>query len=90
VANSYVNDIKDFLKENDIVKVKILNMEPGGKIGLSIRQAMAQPPPTTDNNFGSEHTQQDNTFEEKLARFMKDSNEKLIALKKHQEGKKGR
>ena len=84
VANVYVNDIKEFLKENDIVKVKVLNMEPGGKIGLSIKQAMEQPPPV-DNKAPL-----DNTFEEKLARFMKDSNEKLIALKKHQEGKKGR
>ena len=29
-------------------------------------------------------------FEDKLARFMKDSNEKLVTLKRHQEGRKGR
>ena len=37
VADAYVHDIKDYLKENDIVKVKIINMREG-KIGLSIRQ----------------------------------------------------
>jgi predicted RNA-binding protein with RPS1 domain len=29
------------------------------------------------------------SFEDKLAKFMKDSNEKLTALKRHQEGRKG-
>src|SRR5690625_1219461 len=37
VADAYVNDIKDFIKQDDVIKVKIINMEEG-KIGLSIRQ----------------------------------------------------
>ena len=38
VADAYVKDIKDYLKESDIVKVKVINISDG-KIGLSIKQA---------------------------------------------------
>ncbi|KAF5047334.1 Polyribonucleotide nucleotidyltransferase [anaerobic digester metagenome] len=39
VADSYVKDIKDFLKEGEKMKVKVLKIEPNGKISLSIKQA---------------------------------------------------
>ncbi len=38
VADEYVKDVNQFLKQNDLVKVKVLNLDKG-KIGLSIRQA---------------------------------------------------
>ena len=38
VADVYVNDIKDFLKVGQKVKVKILNVDDKGKIGLSIKR----------------------------------------------------
>jgi S1 RNA binding domain protein len=81
VADSYVKDVKDFIKENDMIKVKVLNVGENGKIGLSIKQVVKSPgsPPKGDSNF-----------EDKLSKFMKDSNEKLIALKHHQEYKRKR
>ncbi len=39
VADTYVKDIRDFLKEGDKIKVKVLKVEDGGKISLSIKQA---------------------------------------------------
>lgn len=39
VADSYVKDIKDFLQEGDRIKVKVLKVEPTGKISLSVKQA---------------------------------------------------
>ena len=36
VADEFVKDIKDFLKEKDTVKVKVLSVDERGKIGLSI------------------------------------------------------
>ena len=42
VADVYVRDVKDFLKEQDPVKVKVLSVDERGKIGLSIKQL--QPP----------------------------------------------
>lgn len=45
VANSFVNDIKEFLKEGDTVRVKVINIDDAGRINLSIKRA-------------AEHTQQ--------------------------------
>ena len=39
VADSYVKDIRDFLKEGDKIPVKVVRIEPTGKISLSIKQA---------------------------------------------------
>ena len=38
VADVYVRDVKDFLKERDKVQVKVLSIDANGKIGLSIKQ----------------------------------------------------
>ena len=38
VADVYVKDVNDFLKEKDKVKVKVLSVDEQGKIGLSIKQ----------------------------------------------------
>ena len=43
VSTSYVNEIKDHLKEGQEVKVKVLNISDEGKISLSIRRAIEQP-----------------------------------------------
>ena len=40
VSTDYVKDIKDFLKEGQEVKVKVVGISPEGKISLSIRKAM--------------------------------------------------
>lgn len=39
IANSYVNDIKDHLTENQTVRVKIIGVNEAGKISLSIKKA---------------------------------------------------
>jgi S1 RNA binding domain protein len=39
IADTYVKDINDHLKVNDMVTVKVINVDKDGKIGLSIRQA---------------------------------------------------
>ena len=40
VARSYVNDINEFVKVNDVVKMKVLNISEDGKISLSIKKAL--------------------------------------------------
>lgn len=40
VARTYVNDIREHVKENDVVKVKILEIGDDGKISLSIKKAL--------------------------------------------------
>ena len=44
VADVYVKDVKDFLKEQDKVKVKVLSVDEKGKIGLSVKQAQEKKP----------------------------------------------
>lgn len=39
VADTYVRDIREYLTEGQEVKVKVMNLSPDGKIGLSIRRA---------------------------------------------------
>ena len=43
IADTYVKDVRDFLQENDPVKVKVLSVA-GKKIALSVKQAMSSPP----------------------------------------------
>ena len=37
ISNKYVKDIRDFLKEGDIIKAKILNIDHQGKITLTLK-----------------------------------------------------
>lgn len=83
VADAYVRDIKDYLKENDQIKVKIINMDRG-KIGLSIRQANPAAPAVRPRPQANPRQ-----FEDRLARFMKDSDERLLDLRKSQDSKRG-
>jgi S1 RNA binding domain protein len=93
VAEEYVKDIRSHLKENQVVKVKIISVDKNGKISLSIKKAQesntnhrAVKPVDIDWNRNST----DNlSFEERLAKFMKDSDEKLHDLKKNFESKRG-
>ena len=43
VSNSYVEDINQFLKEGDVVKVKVINIGEDGKISLSIKKTQPKP-----------------------------------------------
>ncbi len=39
IAQTYVSDVKEFVKENDVVKMKVLSISEEGKISLSIKKA---------------------------------------------------
>lgn len=100
VANAFVNDIKDFLKENDVVKVKVLSVE-GGKISLSIKKAVPeQPAPKRSegrpfrqqsSNYSWCKQQQESpaSFEDMMAKFKASSDEKMSDLKRNFDSKRG-
>lgn len=50
VANTFVSEIKDHLTEGQTVKVKVLAVNEGGKISLSIKKAVDNPPPRRENS----------------------------------------
>ncbi|GAA0425413.1 MAG: S1 domain-containing RNA-binding protein [Bacillota bacterium] len=83
VADNYVKDINDHLSVGDEVKVKVINVEKDGKIGLSIKKAIDKPKRQRDNRERTE------SFESKMNRFLKDSEDRLASLKKHTESKRG-
>jgi len=90
VADVYVRDVKDFLKERDRVKVKILSIDERGKIGLSIKQLQTPSPKRTHANDNRRAPRPSGlSFEDKLSRFLKDSDERLSDLKRNTESKRG-
>lgn len=44
IAYSYVNEVSDFLKEGQQVKVKVIGIDESNRINLSIKKAMDPPP----------------------------------------------
>ena len=53
IAYSYVNDVKDHLKEGQEVKVKVIGIDQAGRINLSIKQ-VAPPPPRPARQGGGQ------------------------------------
>lgn len=114
IADNYVKDVNDHLKLNDIVTVKVINVDKDGKIGLSIKQAVDKPvearPPRPERHGGPYSGDRREggdrggfgrggrpfrppagkpSFEDKMSRFLKDSEERISSLKKNTEGKRG-
>lgn len=104
VADVYVNDVHDFLKERDTVRVKVLTVDDRGKIGLSIKAlqdkapAAAQPsampprpprPPRDMRRTAATRQMGSPSFEDKLSRFLKDSDERLTDLRRKTDSKRG-
>lgn len=73
VADAYVKNIHDYLKVSEKVKVKVLSVDKSGKISLSIRKASAEAMIS---------------FEDRLAKFLKDSEDRLLDIK-NRENKRG-
>lgn len=42
IANTFVNDVHDYVKDGDTVKVKVIGLGDDGKINLSIKKAVEQ------------------------------------------------
>ncbi|HEY8463212.1 MAG TPA: S1 RNA-binding domain-containing protein [Bacillota bacterium] len=78
VAEEYVKDVNQFLKQGDLVKVKVLTLD-NGKIGLSIRQTQPR----------QERNRHSISFEDKLAKFIKDSDERQSDLRRSLDSKRG-
>lgn len=95
VAPTFVKEIRDYVQENQMVKVKILNIMEDGKISLSMKRvdAPAAKKPRSgrpDNNYEWTPRRNDNlSFEEMMNKFKQSSDEKLSDLKKYIDPKRG-
>lgn len=105
IANTYVNDVHDFLQEGQVVKVKLLAIKDG-KLDLSIKKALPaaerpaqrsfQPRPAAAPHRPSAQAQAANTapsgdmaFEDKLKQFLSSSERKMADLNRNISGKQG-
>ncbi len=88
IANTYVTDVAQFLKVGDTVKVRVIGATKDGKYDLSIKQLEKReekkPPRSYDKR---EPRKFSNSFEDKMTQFLKQSEEKLLDLKKNLQGK---
>lgn len=96
VARTYVNEISDFVKIGDVVKVKVLTVSEEGKISLSIKRALEEldttdksrrqktrTPQKPDNSFvWTSSSNTGGSFEDMLKKFQQTSDEKFSDLKK--------
>ena len=95
IAYSYVNDVKDHLKEGQEVKVKVIGIDENGRINLSIKKAMDPPPRPAGQGRPMGHPGGHNgggfrgkpapaepaSFEDRLKQFMAASDSKLSELR---------
>ena len=95
IAYSYVNDVKDHLKEGQEVEVKVIGIDENGRINLSIKKAMDPPPrpagqgrpmgrPGGHNGGGfrgKPAPAEPASFEDRLKQFMAASDSKLSELR---------
>ena len=95
VASTFVKEIRDYVKENDTVKVKIVNIDPSGKIALSMKR-VAPPPvreqpknrPPIQYEWGTKNNDS-LSFEDKLSKFKQMSDDKMLDLKRNFCAKRG-
>ena len=89
ISDDYVEKVSDYLKKDDKVKVKILSITDDGKISLSIRKAKPKTNNPVEIDWSKEtSTQGGLSFEDKLSKFLKDSNERHDQLKTR-DGRRG-
>lgn len=84
IDRNFVREVTDYLRENDRVTVKIVGIKDGGKIDLSIKQASPDWSPEPPRRRGTNPE-----FEQKLKRFMKQSEENLVDWRRQRESKRG-
>ncbi len=95
VSNKFVSDINTVLKQGQIVKVKVISID-NAKIALSIKKLEENKVINRDrkvNNFERfDKSKEDNkpqTFEDILTKFLKDSEERQVDIKRNFESKRG-
>ena len=90
ISDQYVEAIQDFLQRDDMVKVKVMEIKDK-KVSLSIRKVgieqKSQQKPREYKKPQQVVKDKEMTFEDKLSRFLKESNEKNDQIR-HRENKR--
>lgn len=85
VSDGFVKDVSEYLEQNQKVKVKVLAIdEASKKITLSIKKA------SENKKRDYQPKQQEMSFEDRLNKFLKDSEERQSEVKHSFEAKRGK
>ena len=91
IASTYVSDVRNHLTEGQEVLVKIIGVDQSGRMNLSIKAAATEP---ADDTPARPQPKQPSTvepsFEDKLKRFMQDSDNKISGIKQYSDKKSAR
>lgn len=101
IADTYIKDINEYVKENDEVTVKVLRSGKEGRFDLSLKQCLSSDFKHDDisadvNKYKDNEKKADlvelaqSTFEDRLSKYMKESEERQMELKRHFDSKRGR
>lgn len=97
VSNEYIQELSDVLSEGQMVKVKVLSISPEGKVALSIKKTQEKPPRLARADTGKVWQPKQKaapvgdglSFEDMMARFKTQSEEKISDLKRVTEARRG-
>ena len=101
IANTYVTDIAAHLSVGQEVSVKVISIDGAGRINLSIKQAAAPAervqqaprqyaPRVQQARPSAPQPAEEPSFEDKLKRFMQDSDSKMAGMKQFTEKRSSR
>ena len=99
IANTFVKEVSDYLTVGQEVTVKVINIDENGRINLSIKQAeqprpqesipqrqdRGQPYQRAPQASSGDDAPVNAAFEDKLKRFMKDSDSKMSDIRRQSE-----
>jgi S1 RNA binding domain protein len=93
IAVDFVKNIEDFVKVGDTLKVKVISCEKG-KISLSAKKVIEEERAKKASRPAEvelfEKPKDENlSFEDKMSKFKQDSDERMLALKRNFESKRG-
>ena len=92
IANTYVSDVRAHLTEGQDVMVKVIGVDQSGRMNLSMKAAIpaAESEPRRPPQQKQPTSVSEPSFEDKLKRFMQDSDNKMSGLKQYSDKKGAR
>lgn len=82
ISKTFVKDIHTVVKNGDKVRTKVISINENGKVALSIKKAV-------ENNKKEIEKPAVTTLDDMLSKFLKDSDERQLDLKRSLESKRG-
>ena len=90
IANTFVNDVHDYVQDGQTVKVKIIGIGDDGKINLSIKKADEHAPQQRQAVPRANGPTGDVSFEDKLKQFMQESDSRMADNKMYSDHRTSR